>query len=256
MIRGALIDQGMWMHRPIILLPSPKMLTLRAIGNCFTSQRIHLVRALINTTAVASLSAILNVIYASMGGFALAKMRVPFRGSIIALLVLMIMVPFEAMMISLFLVIAKMHLFNTLAGIVLPLSVSAFNVVLMWKFLSRVPDELIEAAVIDGADWGTILFRLAMPVAAPGVATVFVLSFVWGWEAFIWPLMITDPGSDFNVVQQVLAAQTRGTLAGGIDVDWPQLMAIALIATIPMFAVFAFGQRFFVAGLTQGAVKG
>jgi multiple sugar transport system permease protein len=125
----------------------------------------------------------------------------------------------------------------------------------MWKFFSQVPDELIEAAVIDAADWGTILFRLAMPAAAPGVATIFVLSFVSGWEAFIWPLLITDPGSSFNVLQQVLAAQTRGTLAGGVDVDWPQMMAIAVIGTIPMFILFAVGQRFFVAGLTQGAIK-
>jgi ABC-type glycerol-3-phosphate transport system permease component len=94
-----------------------------------------------------------------------------------------------------------------------------------------------------------------MPAAAPGVATIFVLSFVSGWEAFIWPLLITDPGSSFNVLQQVLAAQTRGTLAGGVDVDWPQMMAIAVIGTIPMFILFAVGQRFFVAGLTQGAIK-
>jgi ABC-type glycerol-3-phosphate transport system permease component len=255
MLRGALIDQGTWMHRPAIFFPAPRLLTLRPILQVFTNPRFHVMRTLINTAIVATLSGGLNVVYASMAGFALAKMALPCRRCIIALLLLMIMVPIEGMMVCLFLVITKMHLFNTLAGIILPLSVSAFNVILMWKFFSLLPDELVEAAIMDGADWGAVLFRIALPAAAPGATTIFILSFVSGWEAFIWPLLITDPGSSFNVFQEVLAAQTRGTLAGGIDVDWPQLMAFALVGTIPMFIIFLLGQRFFVAGLTQGAVK-
>ena len=95
---------------------------------------------------------------------------------------------FEGMMVSLYLVATKMGVADTFAGILLPMAASAFGTILMWRFFTQVPDDIIEVARVDGADWGTILFSIAIPLAAPAVATIAVLHFLAGWEAFVWPM--------------------------------------------------------------------
>ena len=120
----------------------------------------------------------------------------------------------------------------------------------------EVPDELIEAAHIDGAGWPRIFFGIAVPLAAPAIATIAIVSFLAGWDSFVWPLLITDPQSRFDVLPKVLAQATFVSMGGAQDVQWPWLMAAALIATVPVLLLFVLGQRFFIEGLSRGAVKG
>lgn len=257
MLRGALITQGLWKQVPIVWWPTPDQMTLDAFTRLFQGRQFPMGRVLANTALLAGCTTVFNVLYTCMAGFALAKMRLPGRRAVVMILLITLMVPFEGLMISLFLVIDKIGLANSLPGILLPMSASAFGIILMYRFFQRVPDELIEAAVVDGADWGTILFRVAIPVAAPAVATVAVLSFLAGWESFLWPMLITDPASQFDVLQKVLANATTASLGSSSgEIEYPYLMAAALISTLPVLIIFLLGQRFFIAGLTGGAVKG
>lgn len=256
MVRGSLISQAMWLKQPIVWFPAPGELSLAAFRNIMDSPLFRMGDVLLNTALIAFLAMVFNVLFCCMAGFALAKMRMPGKKIVLSTLFLTLMVPFEGMMVSLYLTITKLGLANTLPGILLPMTANAFGIIMMWKFFSRVPDELIEAAVVDGADWGTILFRIAIPVAAPSVATVAVFSFLGAWEAFLWPMLITDPNSKFDVVQKVLANATYASMSSANDVEWSYLMATALMSTLPVLVLFALGQRFFVAGLTGGAVKG
>lgn len=256
MLRGSLISQGFWMKQPLEWIPPAGELSLKAYGSIFTSEQFAMGRVLANTAVLAFFTALFNVLFNCMAGFALAKMRLPGKRAVLAALFITLMVPFEALMVPLYLVVARIGLANSMPGILLPMSASAFGIVLMWKFFQRIPNELIEAAVVDGADWGTILFRVAMPVAAPAVATVGVLGFLAGWEAFLWPMLITDPNSKFDVLQKVVANATYASVSSSSDVEWAYLMAAAMISTLPMLLMFFIGQRFFIAGLTGGAVKG
>jgi multiple sugar transport system permease protein len=166
------------------------------------------------------------------------------------------MVPFEGMMVPLYLTVTRIGLADTMLGIILPGAASAFSIILMWRFFNSVPDEMIEAAAVDGASWGQILFSVAMPAAAPAIATIAVFSFLAGWESFVWPMLITDPQSKFDVLQKVIANATYVSMGGTTETEWAYLMAAALISTLPVLALFLLFQRFFIAGLTAGSVKG
>ena len=256
MVRGSLINQAMWMKQPLVWLPPVSELRLDAFGGVFQSEQFRMGRVLLNTAMLGLFTMVFNVLYNCMAGFALSKMRLPGKSVVLVALLATLMIPFEGMMVSLYLVVAKLGLADTMLGILLPGAANAFGIILMWKFFNRIPDDLIEAAVLDGADWGTILFRIAIPVAAPAVATIAIISFLGGWEAFLWPMLITDPHSRFDVLQKVLASATFTSMGGSAEVEWAYLMATALISTVPVLALFFLGQRFFIAGLTSGAIKG
>jgi multiple sugar transport system permease protein len=252
MIRGALISQAEWFQLPLVWWPHHPQLS--AFSQIFSSFRMGLV--LMNTAAVALSTMVFNVIFDSMAGFALAKMHAPARKWIYVLLLTTMMVPFEGLMVPLYLVVTRMGLANTIAGIVLPGAANAFCIILMHHFFAGVPDELIEAARVDGAGWGRIFFGIAVPLAMPAIATIAVITFLAGWDSFVWPLLITDPQSNYDVLPKVLAEATFTSMGGAQDIQWPWLMAAALIATVPVLILFIFGQRFFIEGLSQGAVKG
>jgi multiple sugar transport system permease protein len=252
MVRGALISQAEWFQLPLVWWPHHAQLS--AFHEIFASFRMGLV--LTNTACVALLMMIFNVAFDSMAGFALAKMHAPARKWVYLLLLMTMMVPFEGLMVPLYLVVTRMGLANTIAGIVLPGAANAFCIILMHHFFASVPDELIEAARVDGAGWPRIFFGIAVPLATPAIATIAIITFLAGWDSFVWPLLITDPQSNFDVLPKVLAEATFASMGGAQDIQWPWLMAAALIATVPVLILFALGQRFFIEGLTKGAVKG
>ena len=256
MVRGALIDQATWMRVPLVWLPPPETLSLDAFSSVFSSPQFRMSRVLLNTAAIAVLIMALNVVFDCMAGFALSKMRFAGKRVILGVLLITIMVPFEGMMVPLYLTITRIGLADTMLGIILPGAASAFSIILMWRFFNTVPDEIIEAASVDGASWGQILFSVAMPAAAPAIATIAVFSFLAGWESFVWPMLITDPQSKFDVLQKVLANATYASMGGTTQTEWAYLMATGLISTLPVLVLFLFFQRFFIAGLTGGAVKG
>ena len=257
MIRGAVISQALWLKEPIVWIPAWADVHLTEFANAFLHPEYRLGRGILNSAIIALATMFFNVLFSSMAGFALAKMRVPGRRFWIMVLLITIMIPFESMMVSLYLIVARMGMADTLAGILLPMSASAFGVIIMWRFFQGVPDDLIEAALIDGADWGTILFKIAMPLATPAIATVAVFNFLAGWESFVWPMLITDPHSRFDVLQKIIAGATFESTAGTSgNTQWPFLMAMALIAVMPVLVMFIFGHKYFVKGLTSGAIKG
>ncbi len=254
MIRGAVITQAAWTQVPLVWVP--REVTFQAFVDIFQSDQFRMSRVLFNTATVAFFTMACHVLFDSMAGFAFAKMRIPGKNVIFITLLVTLMVPFEGLMVPLYLIVTRMGLANTFPGIILPGAASAFCIFLMRQFFRRVPDEVIEAAIVDGAGWGRIFFTVAMPLAAPAVATIAVITFLGGWESFIWPLLITDPHSKFDVLQKVIAQATFTSMGGSADVEWPWLMAAALLSTLPVLLLFIFCQRFFIAGLTGGAVKG
>ncbi|MEU3777523.1 carbohydrate ABC transporter permease [Streptomyces sp. NPDC032472] len=203
-----------------------------------------------NTLTVAALAVTSNVLFASMGGYALSRAGWKGRTSVFTLLVATLMFPFESVMISMFLTIRGMGLVDTLIGVWLPGAVSVLNIMIMRSAFLAVPREIEEAAVLDGAGEWTRFTRVFLPAAKGSLAVVCITSFMGAWDDFLWPLLVlTD--SDHYTLQLGLK-----TLAGATTTNDQRLIAAgAMAALLPMMLLFFALQRFFFKGVGEGAVK-
>ncbi len=203
-----------------------------------------------NSALVALASAAGQVLTAAGFAYALAKHRFPGRTGLLAGLGLLMMVPGQVLVVPLFLLVTKLGLVDTLAGAVLPSIVTPFGILLMHTRMQQLPDELVDAARIDGcSEWG-VFFRVALPLAAPTAATLGLFAFVSSWNAFLWPLLVLL-GSDRYTLAVGLA-----TLQGQHETDHGLLLAGATLSALPTLVLFGLLGRFFTRGLSAGAVKG
>ncbi len=205
----------------------------------------------LNSVLVASLQVVVEVSFGTMAAYAFSRLRVPGREIIFALVLTALMVPSEITLIPNYVTLANLGLTNTYAGLVLPSAVSAFGIFLLRQHMLRLPNELFEAAVLDGAGHGQMLWHIAIPLSKPVMATLGLLAFVSSWNAYLWPLIITD--SDARRTLPVGLKLLRDVQQGD---PWHLLMAASVVVVIPVILLFLFTQRFFVRGITAGAVKG
>ncbi|GAA2992174.1 carbohydrate ABC transporter permease [Streptosporangium longisporum] len=224
----------------------------------------NLATAMTNSLVVALLVVAANCVFALLAGYAFAKL--PYRGSnaIFMTIVATTMVPVAVTVIPLFLIAKGIPLaggndllgrggsglLDSLAGLTLPHLIGPLNVFLARQYFMGLPDELGEAARVDGASEFRLFWRIYLPLARPLVATVAVFAFTAVWDDFLWPLVITSsPGT--QTVQLALSQ----FLTGG-NVAYGPAMAGSVLVLLPVLAVFVFNQRSFVAGLSEGGVKG
>lgn len=205
----------------------------------------------LNSVWVASLQAVAEVSFGTMAAYAFARLRVSGRELVFALVLTALMVPSEITLIPNYVTLANLGLTNTYAGLVLPSAVSAFGIFLLRQHMLRLPNELFEAARLDGAGHGQMLWHVAIPLSMPVMVTLGLLAFVSSWNAYLWPLIITD--SDARRTLPVGLKLLRDVQQGD---PWHLLMAASTVVVIPVILLFLFTQRYFVRGITAGAVKG
>jgi len=191
------------------------------------------------------------VVFAALAGYAFAKLRFPFKNVIYVALLATLMMPSTSLIIPLYLQLKSFGLLNTQAGLlILYISSSApFSMFLMRAFFQTLPDELVQAARIDGAGELTIFWRVVLPLARPGIATVIIFQFLQTWNEFIYANTVLQ-NTDELPLQPVLFS-----LVGQYATDWPTLTAGLTMSIIPVILVYVWMQRQFVAGMTLGAVK-
>ncbi|MFD8705533.1 carbohydrate ABC transporter permease [Kitasatospora sp. NPDC059648] len=212
--------------------------------------QVHMGRALLNSVVVASCVTVSTVLFATLAGFAFAKL--PFRGrsALLSLVVATMMVPAQLSVIPLYQIMARLHWTDQLQSVILPNLVAAFGVFFMRQFLSEaLPIELVEAARTDGASSLRILWSVVLPIARPGMAVLGMLVFVQSWNDFFWPLIAL---SQSNPTVQVALAGLGG---GSYDSDQAVILTGSLLGTAPLLLVFALLGRQVVGGITAGAVK-
>jgi cellobiose transport system permease protein len=214
------------------------------------ASQVDMVKAIVNSMIVSGSIALGTVFFCTLAGFAFAKLR--FRGST-ALLVLVLatmMVPSQLGIVPLFILIAKLHWVNQLQAVILPTLVTAFGVVFMRQYLlTAIPDELIDAATIDGAGSFRIFRSIVMPTARPAMAVLGMLAFVMAWNDFFWPIIALT--SQNPTVQVAL-----NSLGNGYVPSQSVILAGTLLGTVPLLIVFALVGRQIVGGIMHGAVKG
>jgi alpha-1,4-digalacturonate transport system permease protein len=207
-------------------------------------------RYAMNSLIVATSSSILTVIGSSMAGFALAKYRFLGRRFIFVLIISVLLIPLQVLMVPVFLILKTLGWINSLIGIIVPPAATATGTFMMRQYIVGIPDELLEAARIDGASDWKIYRHLILPLSAPALGAVGILSFTWRWNDYLWPLIVIGDQKNFTL-QLSLA-----NLVGTNTVEWGTLLAYATLAMLPVLAVFLCFQRYFLQGSLSGGVKG
>jgi multiple sugar transport system permease protein len=213
--------------------------------------RLDFPRYFFNSAIVAVAVTFGNLLFCSMVGYALAKLNFPGRNSLFVLVLLTLMVPGAVTLIPQFVIISMLGLPNTHLGLILPFLAGPFGVFLMRQFMQGIPDELLEAARIDGASEYYIFWRIVLPLAAAALATLAILTFVGSWNSFIWPLVVA---TDDRMYTLPVALATFST--GHYSADYGLLMAGSVVMVIPVLIVFLLLQRFFIEGIAMTGIKG
>lgn len=203
-----------------------------------------------NTVKLTVIITVLQLITSTMAAYAFSKIKFPERDKLFLLYLATLMVPYQVVMIPQFSIIREMGLVNSHWSLILIQAFSAMGVFLIKQFFDGIPDELIEAARIDGlGDWG-IYSRIMLPLAKSAMITLAILTITSTWNDFLAPLIyLSDP--DLYTIQLGLR-----NLTSQYTTEYGQIMAASVISVIPIFVIYCFFQKFFQEGLVSGAVKG
>ncbi|TFE50648.1 carbohydrate ABC transporter permease [Streptomyces sp. ICN441] len=204
----------------------------------------------LNSLTVAVVNVVANCTGAALAGYALARLRYRGRRAATLVFILAMLVPVEGIIIALFTTMRGLGLNDTLAGVVLPLSVSALNVLLMRNAFLNLPYEVEEAAFVDGANVWQRFARIALPSVKGTLAVVAILAFMGAWDDFLWPLIVLSDPQNFTLT--IGLNYLHGTFAD----DERLVAAGTIIAVLPLIVLFACLQRYFFRGVGEGAVKG
>lgn len=212
--------------------------------------RLDLGRHLAASAVVALSATLLSVTLNAMAGYAFAKLPLPGGRRLAAVMVAALVIPGQVGMIPLFLMLREMGLLNTLAGVVVPGMASIFGIFLVRQYVSSIPDALLDAARVDGAGELRIFLEIAMPLCRPVLVTLAVATFLGTWNDFLWPLVVLADDR-LHTLPVALA-----TLFGEHVEDTELMMAGAVVTVLPVVLVFLLLQRYYVAGITAGGLKG
>ena len=224
-------------------------LTLDNYKNVF--QEIPLSRYFFNSLVVAVITTIGQVLFASLAGYAFARMKFPFKNAIFLIVLITMLVPPQVNIIPLFFLMREMHLIDTYQALILPGLFGGFGIFMMRQYFLGLPKDLEESAKIDGCNLFQMFFKIALPLALPTVATLALFTFVTTWNSFMWPLIVTN--SEGMRTLPVGLAIFKGSFR---EITlWGELLACSVICTIPVIIVFLLGKRYFINDILQGGVK-
>ena len=238
------------LNGPMSLVPGPHFIgnSVEALGVGTVKTSGQPVWSMMMNSAVMALSIAIGKIAISLpSAYAVVFFRFPLRRLCFWAIFVTLMLPVEVRIMPTYKIAADLHLINTYAGLTLPLIASATATLLFRQFFLTIPDELVEAAKIDGAGPWRFLVDTVIPLSKTNIAALFVILFIFGWNQYLWPLLVTDTPSMTTIV--IGMRQMIGN--GDAQTEWPLIMATALLAIVPPVAVVVLMQRWFVKGLVE-----
>ena len=204
-----------------------------------------------NSLVVAIITTVGQVIFASMAGYAFARLNFKYKNAIFLAILITMLVPPQVNIIPLFFLMREFHLINTYQALILPALFGGFGVFLMRQYFLGLPKDLEESAKIDGCNLFQTFFKIALPLALPTIATLAIFTFVTSWNSFMWPLIVTNTESMRTL--PVGLAIYKGSFRE--ITQWGELLACSVICTIPVISVFLAGKKYFISDILQGGVK-
>ncbi len=245
------IDENIFQYPPNLL---PKHITFENFIGVW--KQIPFLLYFLNSFIVAIFTVILNLIFSSLAAYPLARMEFKGKKLIFCLILSTIMIPFQAIMLPVYLIVLKFHLIDSYGklmgyiGLILPFAVNAFGIFLMRQAFLSVPKELEEAAFIDGCSIFNIWRQILLPVTAPSLAVLAIFTFIGSWGEFLWPSIVLTDKSLYTLPVGV------NDLQGIFSANWRYIAAGSVISVIPIIIFFIIMQKYFISGQTEGAVKG
>lgn len=234
------------MHFPPTLL-APRY-TLRQYAEVFS--RIPLARFFVNTVIFAGSVSGISIFFDSMAGYAFARLRFRGRRQLFLIVLMTMFIPFQVIMIPLFVEVYKLGILNTYAGLILPHCTSPFGIYMMRSFFVGLPKDLEEAARIDGLSEFGVYRSIMLPLCKPALITLFIFHFMYNWNDLLYPLMMTS-STDMRTLPAGLAM-----FIGERVIEYGPTLAGSLLALAPLLAAYAFAQRYFVKSVAMTGLKG
>lgn len=209
----------------------------------------HFLRAFANSTLVALSVTALQILTSALAGYALARMQFWGRQTLLVMALATLVIPFQLLVIPIFLVLKSAHLLNTLGALILPTAANGFGIVLMRQFFTTIPIQLEEAAQLDGATRWQILWQILLPLSRPALVTLFLFTFIGEWNDLFKPLVFTTKPELMTVQLSLASFQEQFTN------NWPLMMAATVIASLPIVGLCLVGQRQLVRGVATTGIK-
>ena len=212
--------------------------------------RLDFAQFFTNSVVVALAVTLGNLVFCSMLGYALAKFEFAGRKALFWLVLGTLMIPGMVTLVPLFVLVANVGLVNSYMGLILPFLAAPFGVFLMRQFFLAMPDELIDAARVDGAGEFRIFAKIVIPLARPALAVLAILTFLGSWNSFLWPLVVATTEDKYTLPVALALIST-----GQNQTDYGLLLAGAMVVVVPILIVFLLLQRYFVQGVTMTGIK-
>jgi multiple sugar transport system permease protein len=246
MIITSLKDKGAMLTVPVEWIPTaPNLLSFDKV--------IHLFRfdtALLNSGIVSILATVITILSAAMAAYGFAKIEFRGREGLFRIYLATMMIPFQVVLIPLFLVMKELGLINSFAGLVIPSVFNAFAIFMLRQQMMTIPNDFIDAAVLDGAGQFKVFRMIILPLTAPTLITLGVITFMGTWNDYLWPLvMLSDR-------KKMTLPLVLNVLNGQYTSDYNVLMAGALISMAPILLLYLVAQKYFKSGLQVGGIKG
>lgn len=202
---------------------------------------------------IITVSTVLGVLLtSSLAGFAFAKYQFPGRDLLFYIILATMMIPFFVTLIPVFYIVRQLGWINTYQGLIFPSITSAYGIFMMRQFMMSIPDELIDAARIDGAPEPMIYWRIVLPLTRPALATLGTFVFIGSWNAFLWPLLVINSRDLYTVPLGLNTLRTFAAEARNLNL----LMSGTVLSVVPTLILFIFLQRYFIQGITLTGLKG
>jgi multiple sugar transport system permease protein len=234
-------------HFPPILVPQEGL----QFGNYSqVLQQAPFARWFLNTLVVTVVVVIGNLFFCSLAGYAFARLKWFGRDVVFLLILATLMIPFQVIIIPTFLIVRKLGLIDTLGALIVPNLAGAFGIFLLRQFFRTLPIELEEAARIDGASRLGVLFKIVLPLSGPALATLAVITFLWTWNDFLWPLVTLYSTNHFTLQLGLT------TFQGAHQTNTHLLMAANVMSLLPALLLFLIAQRYFIRGIATTGIKG
>ncbi len=225
----------------------PRIVTLQNYASVITIQQFP--RFILNSFIISTLSMASVLLTSILGGYAFAKFRFPLKNFFFALILSTAIVPFEVYMVSVYITVGKLRLFNTYFGIVFPILIMSFGVFFIRQYAMSIPNQLLDAARIDGASELWILLRIVIPLCTTPLMALGIFSFSEAWAFFIWPLIVVNTKGMYTIELGLMQFHKR------FYMDHGPISAGAIISILPMLIVFLFLRRRFIQGVTLSGMK-
>ena len=244
-------SENIFQYPPVFFPQEPTLANFKGVWN-----QIPFMLYFLNSMVVAGFTVLLNLILSALAAYPLARMEFRGKKTIFYATLATIMIPFQAIMLHVYLIVLKLHMVDSVnsvmgyLGLILPFAVNAFGIFLMRQAFLAIPKEMEEAAFVDGCSVFQIWWKILLPMVKPTLAVLAIFTFIGSWGEFLWPSIVLTKKALYTLPVGV------NDLQGMFSANWRFIAAGSIIATIPILVFFIAMQRYFISGENDGAVKG